>query len=120
LVLNLFVKQTSSFVFVDTASHLVFSLLPKVNSKVLPSSSCGKFVPVKVRLSCPNRFKGESSETGVTAVSVHSILAGLRASSIGTLPKNVVRAGFQSPQTGSLSRAHTTSVPLRVPSASDP
>jgi hypothetical protein len=74
---------------------------------------------VNVRLSCPSKLRGELVVSGTTVVTVHKTLSGESSSRTGTFPRNVVSSGFQSPQTGSLSRVHTTSVPLKAPSASD-
>jgi len=111
---NLLVKQTSSVVFVEIASHLVFKPLVKVISNTLSFSSCGKFVPVKVILSFPKRF---TSFKGLAADMVHAISFALTESAIGMLPFGVVTAGTYDPQVGFLSRVHSIDVPLKAPVA---
>ena len=56
---NVLVKQTKVSVVDVCGMHLVFKASSNYRSKLLPSNSCGKLVPVKVMLSAPSTFKSE-------------------------------------------------------------
>jgi hypothetical protein len=114
---------------VSTTSQFVCAALSNFNSNVLPSISCGKFVPVNVMLSFPSKLIPRviplstvlaAEVSGTAEAIVQSTLDFVRSAYIGTLPKKVVTNGSQSPQTGSLSNKHSILVPLREPSSPAP
>lgn len=82
--------------------HLVFPVLLKAMSMVLPSISNGKLVPVKVIVSSPKTFKFDYGDTIVTDPITFSAVT-----DSGTRPCDEVMIGFHSPIVGSLSNVHS-------------